>query len=40
MSVLCGCIDNRVGDDGVRALSDALKINTTLNTISLRCQGS
>ena len=30
-------IGNSIGDEGVKALSDALKVNTTLNTMSLRC---
>ena len=29
--------DNKIGDEGARALSEALKVNTTLVTLSLAC---
>ena len=30
--------DNRIGDEGARALGDALKTNTTLIELDLRCE--
>ena len=32
---VCGDIDNQIGDDGVRDIADALKLNTTLVAIAL-----
>jgi len=33
--LICGCLDNRIGDDGARALAEALKANSTLTTLDL-----
>jgi hypothetical protein len=32
---VCMCVDTRIGDEGVKALGDALKDNTTLTSLSL-----
>ena len=29
--------DNKIGDEGTRALSETLKVNTTLQTLNLEC---
>lgn len=29
--------DNGIGDEGVKALSDGLKVNTTLTSLDLSC---
>jgi len=33
--MMCGCLDNSIGDDGARALAEALKANATLTTLNL-----
>lgn len=30
---------NNIGDEGARALSEMLKVNTTLTTLHLACEG-
>ena len=33
---MCGCLDNKIGDDGARALAEALEVNSTLTNLHLR----
>ena len=30
-------IDNQIGDEGAKAISESLKINTSLTSLNLRC---
>ena len=30
-------IDNQIGDEGAKAISESLKINTSLTSLDLRC---
>jgi hypothetical protein len=35
----CVCVENLIGDEGAKALGDALKYNTTLTSLWLSLQG-
>ena len=30
--------DNEIGDEGAKAVSEMMKVNTTLTTLDLRCE--
>ena len=30
--------DNKIGDEGAKAMSEMLKVNTTLTTLNLSCE--